>query len=89
MNTNKKRLSVDSVAVRNMNCSNYVYLHKRMYAFISGSTYFICLHSSLDDSTMIPVTKVAYDDFVSYEMKFSAMVNLFAALCMKAGELPF
>lgn len=87
----KKRFSFDSVIVHNMNCSEYVFLHNRMYALRSGDSYYVCLDSFLFDGNpvKISVTKSSFDSFLSFEMKFSTLLNLFASLCMKAGELPF
>lgn len=83
------KISLPSVRVRNMNCPEYVALHNRMYSFCGNSAYYVCLVSSVSESVMIPVTDVAFNEFVHYEMKFSDMLNLFAALCMKNVKVPF
>ena len=85
----KRKIEVQSLKSRNMNCKEYIKVHKRMYVVSSESSHFICLHYDSSFKVCMSITELAFKDFVSYEMDFDCLLNLFAALCVKAGGVPF
>lgn len=85
----KPKLTVQSLQQKHMNSLEYMFLHNRMYALRTDSSCMICLHQDRITTVSIPVTSSAFDDFLSFEMKFDTMLNLFAALCMKTSYVPF
>lgn len=86
----KQKFSIQSLQVKNMNCAEYMLVHNRMYILSSSNdNFYICLHQDRVDAVKIPITMNAFQEFISFEMEFGVMLNLFAALCMRAGSLPF
>lgn len=80
-----------SLQQKNMECIPYMILHRRMYAVVDNGNCYICL-TYLDDSTnrvSLPVTREAFNEYLSYEIDFKIMLDIFAALCMKFSYVPF
>lgn len=84
------RITVKSKQAINMSCVEYLQLHRRMYAIVSNDCCRICLYTSddVESNIYVDVTNEAFDSFLSYEMDFSMMLNIFASLCIKLGSLP-
>lgn len=73
-----------------MSRTEYMILHRRMYALIKkGRCYiYLCTDADIDHSIFVDVTRDCFDDFLNYELDFRTMLNIFSALCIKAGTLP-
>lgn len=90
MEKKSNKLVVDSVQKKHMNSFEYMVLHRRMYAIVKNDSWFIGLYydGSSDQPVTIPVTRVAFDSFLSYEMDFRVMLSVFSSLMIKFAELP-
>lgn len=87
-NKTKPRLEVRSIRSINMNCKNYMFIHKRLRIGICDgvlSAFISCDNGNVS----IPVTEEYADSFEKYECSFNSMFNLLAALLVKAGSCPF
>lgn len=83
-------LKIESVQQNNMNCIPYMILHRRMYAVAAGDDYLICLSFSdaSDNPISISVTKETFNEFLSYEIDFKLMLDLFSSLLIKFASIP-
>ncbi len=87
-NSSKPRLEVRSVRSINMNCKNYMFVHKRLHIGVCDGVLSAFIPWD-DDIVNIPVTEEFADSFENYECSFDTMFNLLAALLVKAGTCPF
>lgn len=88
VNKTKHRLEVRSIRSINMNCKNYMFVHKRLRIGICDGV--LSAFIPWDDGIVsIPVTEEYADSFENYECSFNSMFNLLAALLVKAGSCPF
>lgn len=86
--TKKPRLEVRSVRSINMNCKNYMFIHKRLHVGIVDGV--LSAYIPWDDGIIsITVTEEFASDFENYECSFDSMFNLLASLLVKAGTFPF
>ncbi len=86
--SSKPRLEVRSIRSINMNCKNYMFIHKHLRIGVRDGV--LCAFIPWDDIIVyIPVTKEFADSFDNYECSFDSMFNLLAALLVKAGTCPF
>lgn len=84
-----EKITVKSKQSINMSHIEYMQLHRRMFAIVHDDDCRICLYTSGSKSDVyIDVTKAAFNSFLSYEMDFAIMLNIFSALCMKLGTFP-
>lgn len=84
----KPRLEVRSIRSINMNCKNYMFVHKRLR--IGYRDGVLSAFIPWDDGSFgIPVTEEFATSFENYECSFNSMFNLLAALLVKAGSCPF
>lgn len=84
----RPRLEVRSIRSINMNCKNYMFIHKRLHIGICDGV--LSAFVPWDDGLItIPVTEEFATSFENYECSFDSMFNLLAALLVKAGTCPF
>lgn len=86
------KLTVKSKQQINMSHSEYMSLHRRMYAIVHHDKCYICLNvfdqGYYDDELRVDVTRPTFDSFLTYEMDFNLMLNIFSTLCMKLAKAP-
>lgn len=90
MAINKTKMSTQSLQSINMSKIEYMMLHRRLAAYTFKGEPVIALRQTYSSEVVfIPVTKSTFDSFERYELDFGSMLNLFSALCIKYGNVPF
>lgn len=84
------KISFKSKQQTNMSHTEYMVLHRRMYALIKDGRCYIYLYTDYDinHDIFVDVTRDCFDEFLNYELDFNTMLSIFAALCIKVGTLP-
>lgn len=87
----KQKIKLRSVQSVNMSDLNYMRLHNRMYVVYDNLDipHIHLRHSDSSINVSIPLTDIAASEFLSFEMSFNCMLNLFSSLCIKFGNIPF
>lgn len=83
------KIVVKSKRQINMSHSEYMQVHRRMFAIVHDDSFRIGLYVSLTQTDIyVEVTEPAFHAFLDYEMDFGTMLNIFATLCIKYGSFP-